>query len=68
VSLVFATAAHVAPFATALSAGDVANIFEHSWPVETAGGTLITVLVTWIVTLFITRKRTGAPRGDRRPQ
>lgn len=56
-SLVSTTAAHVAPIASALSAGDIANIFEHSWPVETAGGTLITVLVTWLVTLVITRKR-----------
>jgi hypothetical protein len=54
---VFTTTAHVASPATALSAADIANIFEHSWPVETAGATLITVLVTWLVTLVITRKR-----------
>jgi hypothetical protein len=57
VSPVFTTTAHVASPATALSAADIANIFEYSWPVETAGATLITVLVTWLVTLVITRKR-----------
>ena len=62
-SPVFTTTAHVASPATALNAADIANIFEHSWPVETARATLTTVLVTWLVTLIITRKPGSGTRA-----
>ncbi|MGH3252080.1 MAG: hypothetical protein ACRDOI_38535, partial [Trebonia sp.] len=42
---------------TALSAAHSVDLLENSWPVQTAGGTLITVLLTWLATLFLTRKR-----------
>jgi hypothetical protein len=48
---------HLAPFGSALSAARIPGLLESSWPVPTAGGTLITVLITWLVTLFLTRKR-----------
>ena len=51
------SAAHAAQFATALSATRIGDLLEHSRPVQTAGGTLITVLLTWALTLFVTRKR-----------
>jgi hypothetical protein len=42
---------------TAYGAGRIGNLIVHSWPVQAAGLALITVLVTWAVTLFLTRKR-----------
>jgi len=38
-------------------AGRIGNLIVHSWPVQAAGLALITVLVTWAVTLFLNRKR-----------
>ena len=42
---------------TAYGAGRIGNLIVHSWPVQAAGLALITVLVTWAVTLFLNRKR-----------
>jgi hypothetical protein len=38
-------------------AGRIGNLIVHSWPVQAAGLALITVLVTWAVTLFLTRQQ-----------
>jgi hypothetical protein len=43
--------------AAANGAGRIGNLIVHSWPVQAAGLALITVLVTWAVTLFLNRKR-----------
>ncbi|HLI38533.1 MAG TPA: substrate-binding domain-containing protein [Streptosporangiaceae bacterium] len=51
-----AIAAH-ARAAGAFGAARIGDLIGHSWPVQTAGGALITVLVGWAVTLFLNRKR-----------
>jgi ABC-type phosphate transport system substrate-binding protein len=51
------TTAQLSQFVTAIHAAHIADLLGRSWPVQTAGGTLITVLLTWAITLYRTRRR-----------
>jgi len=44
-------------FSAASGTGRIGNLIIHSWPVQTAGGALIVVLVGWVTTLILNRKR-----------